>query len=77
MFILEQEDYERENIVWTFIDFGMDLQPTISLIEKVEFSIHNFVVLLFYCLFDEENNIDIISALSRLYIHTYFKLFKY
>lgn len=35
MFILEQEEYEREGIVWTFIDFGMDLQGCIDLIEKV------------------------------------------
>lgn len=35
MFILEQEEYEREGITWTFIDFGLDLQPCIELIEKV------------------------------------------
>jgi len=34
MFVLEQEEYKKEGIHWEFIDFGMDLEETINLIEK-------------------------------------------
>ncbi|XP_059351916.1 myosin heavy chain, muscle-like isoform X3 [Daphnia carinata] len=34
MFVLEQEEYKKEGIDWVFIDFGMDLQACIELMEK-------------------------------------------
>ncbi|NXW70331.1 MYH1B protein, partial [Hirundo rustica] len=34
MFVLEQEEYKKEGIEWTFIDCGMDLAACIELIEK-------------------------------------------
>lgn len=39
MFVLEQEEYAKEGIVWAFIDFGMDLLACIDLIEKVLLSV--------------------------------------
>ena len=34
MFVLEQEEYVREGIDWEMVDFGMDLEATIQLMEK-------------------------------------------
>ncbi|QLL33459.1 hypothetical protein HG536_0E03700 [Torulaspora globosa] len=34
MFVLEQNEYLKENIQWDYIDYGKDLQSTINLIEQ-------------------------------------------
>ncbi|XP_038318244.1 myosin-15 [Canis lupus familiaris] len=34
MFVLEQEEYRKEGIGWVSIDFGLDLQACIDLVEK-------------------------------------------
>jgi len=43
MFTLEQEEYEREKIEWKFIDYNMDGQDTIDLIEKKPNAILSFL----------------------------------
>lgn len=35
MFLLEQEEYKKEAIEWTPVDFGMDLKACLELFEKV------------------------------------------
>jgi myosin heavy subunit len=35
MFVLEQEEYKKEGIQWEMMNFGLDLQACIDLIEKV------------------------------------------
>ena len=46
MFVLEQEEYQKEGIVWEMMNFGLDLQACIDLIEKViEFDLNLFCLL--------------------------------
>ena len=62
MFILEQEEYRKENIDWKFRDFGLDLEPTISLIEK---SLGIFSILDEQCLFPKATDQTFIDKLHE------------
>ena len=37
MFVVEQEEYKKEGIQWEMMNFGLDLQACIDLIEKVDY----------------------------------------
>ncbi|XP_041936421.1 myosin heavy chain, fast skeletal muscle-like [Alosa sapidissima] len=54
MFVLEQEEYKKEGIVWEFIDFGMDLAACIELIEK---PMGIFAILEEECMFPKASDI--------------------
>jgi myosin heavy subunit len=43
MFVVEQEEYKKEGIQWEMMNFGLDLQACIDLIEKV--IKNNFIVI--------------------------------
>uniref|UniRef100_A0AC35UHW0 Myosin motor domain-containing protein n=1 Tax=Rhabditophanes sp. KR3021 TaxID=114890 RepID=A0AC35UHW0_9BILA len=62
MFVLEQEEYQREGIDWKFIDFGLDLQPTIDLIDK-----HMGVLALLdeECLFPKATDRSLVEKLAH------------
>ena len=55
MFVLEQEEYKREGIEWTFIDFGMDLAACIELIEKVCLVTTKLLIAPYLILWTEKN----------------------
>lgn len=82
MFILEQEIYKNECIDWNFIDFGLDLEPTISTIDS-----NNPIGILSYL--DEEcvmpcatdntllDKIYSIRGIERIHLNSSFKLKHY
>ncbi|XP_056264528.1 myosin-11-like isoform X2 [Pseudoliparis swirei] len=65
MFILEQEEYQREGIEWNFIDFGLDLQPCIELIERPNNPPGVLALLDEECWFPKATDISFVEKLSN------------
>ncbi|XP_072168144.1 myosin-16-like isoform X1 [Diadema setosum] len=62
MFILEQEEYKREGIDWVFIDFGLDLQDCITLIEG---PMGVFAILEEECMFPKATDMTFLEKLIK------------
>ncbi|XP_047426901.1 myosin-16-like [Mugil cephalus] len=60
MFVLEQEEYKKEGIDWVFIDFGLDLQACIDLLER---PMGVFSILEEQCVFPKATDVTFKSAL--------------
>uniref|UniRef100_A0A8B9KPQ9 Uncharacterized protein n=1 Tax=Astyanax mexicanus TaxID=7994 RepID=A0A8B9KPQ9_ASTMX len=60
MFVLEQEEYKKEGIDWVFIDFGLDLQACIELLEK---PMGIFSILEEQCVFPKATDVTFKTAL--------------
>jgi Myosin head (motor domain) len=83
MFVLEQEEYKKEGIVWAFIDFGMDLNACIEMIERVMKEFFIFLVSLFFPPFSWSLMTITTSSkssqvsLSQVFIHYFWNGFLY
>ncbi|XP_023677874.2 myosin-11-like isoform X1 [Paramormyrops kingsleyae] len=65
MFIMEQEEYKKEGIEWSFIDFGLDLQPCIELIEKPSNLPGILALLDEECLFPKATDVSFVEKLMN------------
>ncbi|TRY92871.1 hypothetical protein DNTS_029149 [Danionella cerebrum] len=73
MFILEQEEYQREGIEWNFIDFGLDLQPCIELIERPTNPPGILALLDEECWFPKATDVSFVEKLCNTHVnHTKF-----
>lgn len=67
MFVLEQNEYIKENIKWEFIDFGQDLQDTIDLIELNKAPIGVLSVLNEECIVPKATDKSFINKLDSVW----------
>ncbi|ODV59257.1 myosin 1 ASCRUDRAFT_82281 [Ascoidea rubescens DSM 1968] len=69
MFVLEQNEYIKENINWRFIDYGHDLQGTIDLIESAQNPIGIFSILDEECIVPKASDLSFIQKLNKVLDH--------
>ncbi|XP_066521768.1 myosin-11a isoform X3 [Hoplias malabaricus] len=69
MFILEQEEYQREGIEWNFIDFGLDLQPCIELIERPNNPPGILALLDEECWFPKATDVSFVEKLNNTHVN--------
>lgn len=68
MFVLEQEEYAREEIEWDYVDFGHDLQSTIELIEgSAQQPVGIFPCLDEECIMPQASDVTFLSKLTSLW----------
>lgn len=67
MFVLEQEEYAREGIRWDYVNFGLDLQPTIDLIEAGGNSIGILSCLDEECIMPKATDVTFTSKLHSIW----------
>ncbi|KNC48060.1 uncharacterized protein AMSG_04291 [Thecamonas trahens ATCC 50062] len=79
MFKLEQEEYMREQIEWDMIDFGLDLEPTIALIEQTTNPFGILSILDEQCSFPKASDETFVDKLAELHAdkHPKFELPKF
>lgn len=67
MFVLEQEEYTREGIEWDYVNFGLDLQPTIDLIEASGNAIGILSILDEECIMPKATDLTFTNKLHTLW----------
>ncbi len=67
MFVLEQEEYAREGIEWEYVDFELDLRPTIDLIESSGSSIGILSCLDEECIMPKATDATFTQKLAQLW----------
>ncbi|KAI0056017.1 hypothetical protein BV25DRAFT_1662232 [Artomyces pyxidatus] len=67
MFVLEQDEYAREGIQWEYVNFGLDLQPTIDLIEGSGNAIGVLSLLDEECIMPKASDLTFTNKLHQLW----------